>query len=278
MQTMRSESTQSKQMPWTFDTWGAPGAPALVLLHGWLGRGADWLPLLRQWQPPYFCLLPDLPGHGGHAIPQDAAPYRFESIADALVSTLESTYGLSRWHLGGYSMGGRLALRLALRHPQHVRTLLLESCQPGLSDPQAREQRAALDRQRAHTIRQNGLTDFVERWHQAPLFRSLHANPILLAARIQAKSRNNPEAVARILEELSPGRQAHLWDSLHTIACPTLLLSGAQDPKYTQLMARMHTIIPHSQLASIPYAGHDIHTETPTPWLQHVQTFLSTHT
>src|SRR6185436_1553149 len=105
------------------------GMPAdLLLLHGFTQTGASWDGVSRALAGRYRAVAPDL-GAG----PWEAELDRLEALAPA------------EFVLAGYSMGGRLALALALRHPQRVRALVLVSASPGLADAEERAVRRAAD-------------------------------------------------------------------------------------------------------------------------------------
>ena len=90
--------------------------PALLLLHGFGGAAwnyAEVVPLLQGRR----IVVPDLPGHGGSA-PLPAPS--MAAFADAVAGLLDEPAGVL-----GHSMGGTIALRLAERHPQLVRRLVL---------------------------------------------------------------------------------------------------------------------------------------------------------
>ena len=130
--------------------------PPVLLLHGFLGRGADWAPASERLAETRRVMAPDLPGHGrggdwglgtgdwGHAAEAlDVAVPRRGSMqwaADRLAARLEAPADVV-----GYSMGGRLALVLALRHPECVRRLVLLSASPGLKTAEERALRRASD-------------------------------------------------------------------------------------------------------------------------------------
>jgi 2-succinyl-6-hydroxy-2,4-cyclohexadiene-1-carboxylate synthase len=164
-------------------------------------------------------------------------------------------------------MGGRLALYFAVTHPGRVASLALESASPGLAGRRERQERRAQDDQRTAEIRSAGLDPFIDRWYQQPLFHSLQKNPEKLAALKAQRKRNNPEMMARLVAELSPGRQPSLWKKLAAIQAPVLLLTGAQDEKYTAMVARMARLIQQSKVIIAPRAGHNVHLEEPA-WFE----------
>ena len=158
---------------WPLTTHGSPQKPACVLLHGWLGSGKDWDTVMVSLAQSFFCVAVDLPGHGSHPLPEDSSSITFPNLADDLHRSLLPILGERPFALVGYSMGGRLALRYALQYPQSLTALVLENCQPGLTDKTARMERKLLDVKRAETILSQGLSRFLESWYSASLFQSL---------------------------------------------------------------------------------------------------------
>src|SRR5690606_15918697 len=118
------------------DQGGKPGGPRpLVLLHGFTGRAAVWRPLLPELARRRRVVAVDLLGQGRT---------RMEAQAEDLLAILDRM-GLERVDLLGYSMGGRVALHLALHVPERLGALVLESASPGLASAQERAARVAHD-------------------------------------------------------------------------------------------------------------------------------------
>lgn len=257
-------------MNWPLITLGKPDKPALVFLHGFLGTGADWLPVARPLSARYFCLLPDLPGHGKN--PLDAAP-GYQAWSQALAATLDA-YKLNTITLAGYSMGARLALFFALHFADRVGRLLLESANPGISDVQERSRRAAWDDANARTIRDLGLASFLGGWYTLPLFASLDRIPNARETLRRKRARQDGESMARVIRALSPGRQPDLWPLLPSLRVPTLYLAGALDSKYTTIAQRFQQKYPASEVTIVAQAGHNIHVEAPQAFRQHVEGWL----
>ncbi len=253
---------------------GPPNAPAIVFLHGFLGRGTDWQLIIAGLANRFHCLAPDLPGHGAHSLTDYAKPINFKTLASHLLGWLERL-GIRRFTLVGYSMGGRLALYTALHHPQNIAALVLESASAGIADPTQRAARAALDDRRAADIRQRGLAAFLDDWYAMPLFTSLRRYPTLLAQLKRERTAIPAEWAARVIAELSPGRQPALWNRLPELRLPTLLIWGDLDPRYPAIMQHMASCIPTAQIAPVPDAGHNVHAERPGEFLHALQTFLA---
>jgi pimeloyl-ACP methyl ester carboxylesterase len=96
--------------------------PPLVLVHGFTGAVANWLELTELLGRRYRVIVPELPGHGGSS-PLPAAPC-FDAFADRVRLVVAHEDALPAAFVG-HSMGGLVALRLAVRHPDDVTALVL---------------------------------------------------------------------------------------------------------------------------------------------------------
>lgn len=247
---------------------GPPEAPPLVLLHGFLGRAADWDAVAERLAPSFRCVAVELPGHGRAADAPDAA-FSWDGALDAIAATLDA-HGVRRCRMVGYSMGGRLALGFALRHPGRLARLVVAGASPGLRSEMERVARRALDTERAAALR-IAPEAFLHVWTRMPLFASLTdaQRDRLVADRL----RHDPEALARALDAFSPGRMPDLWPHLDRLGAPTLALAAAHDAKFVGLVHRMaaegRPVIPDT----IPEAGHAVLTEAPAALAAAVRDF-----
>ncbi|WP_412063557.1 alpha/beta fold hydrolase [Rubrivirga sp. IMCC45206] len=238
--------------------------PPLVLLHGFMGRGADWDAVREHLPEKGDVLAPDLPGHGTRA---DASPddTTMDAEADRLVAALD---GPADWV--GYSLGGRLALHLAVRHPEAVRRLVLVSASPGLRTSAERASRRETDASRAARLLRD-FPAFVDAWYRMPLF-ALPDGPRrrLTADRI---AHNDPAGLARSLGGMGTGAQPSHWDALDGISAPTLAVAGARDAKFVALAAAMATA-PAIRAATVPDAAHLLPAERPAALASLLRTHL----
>ena len=101
---------------------GDPDAPVLLLLHGLGGSKVSWLPVVPALASRYRLVIPDLPGHGRSDKPRTSYPLRYHARAARLVL---DAMGAERAAVAGNSLGGRVAIELALRSPGRVAALLL---------------------------------------------------------------------------------------------------------------------------------------------------------
>ena len=155
-----------------------------------------------------------------------------EHAADDL-AVIFAKLGFSSVNLLGYSMGGRLALYTAITHPTLMHTLILESASPGLESDAERLARIHSDDQLAHKIEVEGLENFVEYWTNLPLFAT-QSDEVRERLKRQ-RLRNNPLGLANSLRGMGTGVQSSLWHRLNEIACPTLLITGKGDNKFTEI-------------------------------------------
>ena len=233
----------------------------------------DWLEITKKIENEYFCILPDLPGHGESMIGNMAAPLDFDSVAMGLLNLMERLQ-LSSGALIGYSMGARVALYAATKYPERFKALVLEGVNPGLQDDKERDKRLALDRQRASEIEKVGISRYIENWYEADLFRTLKRHPERLNM-IKAVRKNNDTAwMAKVLRELSVGRQLSLWDKLDELNMPVLLIAGELDDKYKKIVYRIKDYLKDSQVRLIPEAGHNTHLEEPEQFSKSLKCFL----
>ena len=245
-------------------TWGS-GAP-LVLLHGFTGAGSAFDHLRETLGACFRVTTPDLPGHGNspEATGWDDA---LRELRDALPA--------QPFFLAGYSMGARLALAFALRHPSSVRALALESGSPGVEDAAERARRRADDERLAVIALREGVAAFVARWEDHPTLAGLRDLAPPLASTLRERRLNNSAAgLASALRYLGAGAQPPLWEDLPRLRVPTLLLAGERDAKFAAIARSMAGRIPGARLRLLPGCGHSPHLEAPHAWARAILQFF----
>ena len=249
-------------------------APPLLLLHGFTGSHQSWQTLRATLPGSRRMIAVDLLGHGQTDAPEDPARYAMARGAADLLD-LMTACGIHRFDLLGYSMGGRLALYIALAHPDRVRQLVLESASPGLSEPAARRARVDADEALADSIERDGIEPFVDRWEVLPLFAGQRRLPAAIQAAVRdQRLANQPRGLANSLRGMGTGRQPSLWARLGDVQAPTLLLAGRNDAKFVGLAQAMEPPMPQARVHVIPDAGHTIHLEQPELYAKVVEAFL----
>ena len=248
--------------------------PALLLLHGFTGSAASWQALRQRLEDSHRVLALDLIGHGRSDKPASPALYQMESAAADIISLLDQL-GIDRVHLLGYSMGGRLALYLALHFGARFDSLCLESSSPGLASAQQRDERRRRDNQLADRIEADGIAAFVDFWERLPLWNSQRRLPAALRqAQRRQRLSSDPRGLANSLRGMGTGVQPSLWRQLPALSLPTQLIVGAEDAKFQRINREMAKHIPQARLSVIPAAGHNAHLENPRLFHQQLRSFL----
>ncbi len=204
-----------------------PGIP-IVFFHGFLGTAADWEPVC-SYLPSCHCIGYDLPGHGKSPFMEDF------------------TIDIPRFHLVGYSMGGRIAMACAAKHPEQIVSLILLSAHPGLKSDEEKQKRMASDREWAKLLLELPIDEFLLRWYNQPIFKPF--KPDLSMRRHQ----NIPGLAAALMQYSLAKQPFHEIDGV---------LVGERDKKFRAL---------YKDPIVIPNAGHMIHLENPKAVAQAMQ-------
>lgn len=229
----------------------APADPGRVaLVHGFTQTRRCWGVLPSRLATTHEVVALDAPGHGG------SSPVRADLPESGRL--LGATTG--RATFVGYSMGGRMALHLALDQPELVERLVLIGATAGIEDPDERARRRAADDALAAHLEAVGVTRFVDEWLAQPLFASLSPAAACRAERLT----NSVDGLASSLRSVGTGTQEPLWDRLGSLAMPVLVVAGGDDTKFRALGQRLVADIgPNAELAVIDGAGHSAHLEQP---------------
>ncbi|MDX1636481.1 MAG: 2-succinyl-6-hydroxy-2,4-cyclohexadiene-1-carboxylate synthase [Balneolaceae bacterium] len=250
-----------------------PSLPSLLLLHGFMGSGRAFSHLVDSLTPFSNPITIDLLGHGKTEGTTDPGRYAVDQqIRDLDHIIREMNTGSLFLH--GYSMGGRLALRYALSHPDAIDGLVLESTTIGIADCAKREARIREDEERASAIL-NNYKSFLSSWHKQPLFSSNgNMDSALEQHYRQLQQSQNPEYMAASLRGFGTGQMPPVGEELSRLVIPTLLMAGEHDKKYRTIMNRMDQQLPESRSHIIRDAGHRIHLEHPRAFLDHLKAFV----
>lgn len=228
-------------------------APTVVLLHGFTHTGRSWRPVGAALAERYTPVAPDIRGHGDAS---DREPVTLEAAIGDVAAA-----GGDSFALAGYSMGGRLALHVALAHPDRVTRLTLIGASPGIADIGEREARRRDDERLAGEIERSTIEQFARRWAQTPVLAGLM--PDVLEVVHADRLRSTPDGLARALRGLGTGALPSLWDRLGELAMPVTIVVGERDQKFTALATRMAGEIGGCEVVVVPGAGHAVHLEEP---------------
>ena len=226
-----------------------------VLLHGFGGtkRGWDLVAGRLDGREGYTPLALDLRGHGAARAQR---PVTFEAcVADVLGAAPP------RFALCGYSMGGRVALHVALAAPERVGHLILVATTAGIEDPAERSARRDADEALAAWAEAATIEAFADRWASKQLFAD--APPEAAAFARADMLRNDPSALAAVLRGIGTGSMQPLWGRLGELRMPATVLAGERDAKFIALGTRLAGALPDAELVVVPAAGHGIAREAP---------------
>lgn len=227
--------------------------PRVALLHGFTQTHASWEPLVDRLGSGRELVRLDLPGHGPDPDPPAGLAATAARVGDAVGA---ATYV-------GYSMGGRVALRLALDRPDLVDGLVLIGATAGIDDPDERAARRRADSELAAALERDGLEVFLDRWLAQPLFAGLTPAQVDRSDRL----RNTVAGLAASLRHDGTGTMdPPWWSELAALAdrIPVTVIVGERDAKFGALGQRLVTSLgARSELVVIPGAGHACHLEAP---------------
>lgn len=271
----------------TSDRYDSPLAPdrPLVLVHGFLGSPADWDPLLRECNRESGgvrgeCIVVDLLDVARRA----DATSGLVGLAKRIIEDLGRDKRTSRgFDLLGYSLGGRIALEIALLSSEfvgsrnaHPARLILASTHLGIDDSSERATRRATDDRLAERLAMLGdITDadsrrrfaesFLDDWYRQGLFATLHGQDGF--AILAHRRRDELAAVgagsiwSSIVSSCSPGRATPHWERLETLASSCLLIVGERDARYIAVANRARAMGVRTEV--VLDTGHAVHLEHP---------------
>jgi pimeloyl-ACP methyl ester carboxylesterase len=248
---------------------------ALLLIHGLGGAAANWVALAPLLLPGRRLIVPDLPGHGGSS-PLPAAP-SLNPYADRLGLLLEHE-GSATAAVVGHSLGGAIALRLAIRRPETVSALVLAAA-AGISST-SRSARYALT-----------ITGILKPGRKiAPHRRRVARSPLLKRIVFGRWGASDPPALPpELVEAFLSGPASHtdtvsaakalvrddVRPELEHVRCPVLVLWGARDNQLPVDDAFEYARRLRAPLRVIADCGHLLIGERPAACADAITGFLS---
>lgn len=238
----------------SYELYAHPGGgPVLVLIHGLTASSASFLSNLPALCERFTVVTVELLGHGGSDAPEDASAY----TADIQVArTLELLDHLSirRFLLCGHSLGGGVAIRIALEAPERLSGLIVINSNAAAATPEWRERSRSTAKHTAARIRAEG-TDFLrDSWVYPARSRRLPGEARDALAR--DFDRITPAGLAGTYEALVPSVSA--WERLPELAVPMLLVIGTRDEGFVKNSVAFIERLPKHllRIVTLPGAGH----------------------
>jgi len=267
-----ADSVRVGDLDITYSEAGA-GARPFVMIHGFTGSRDDFADVLTNVATQGQTIVPDLRGHGGTTNPGQG--YDFDQLCLDLLGFLDAL-NISKCDLLGHSLGGMIALRFVLKHPERVHSLVLMDT----SDASHRTRPGWPERILKFAFRRLPAS-----WN----IRALRANqhrlpePAQRAAlemgtdrywnRLRTKlEAMDPMAFDALLNEIM--KQEGVTHRLGEILCPTLVMVGDQDAAFRKPSQRMADQIANAELVILKDAHHSPQIETPAQWLSAIAKHL----
>ena len=293
-----------KRCSFFYQLWGNPELPPVVLLHGFMQSSTSWDGIARSLANRFCVYALDFIGHGLTEKSKKPARYTYEDMAASVDYFLRKVVcvqekrartkhthtkrvltnrprtkspNAKRAHVIGYSMGGRIALRLLQTSSDVLASVVLESCNLGCATETERTEAAQRNQGWVDRIQHDGMEAFVNYWETLPMFatqKELGWDKLLHVSR----AANNPTSMVLCLQ--GSGKQAMPLTEVTLEAVrtqrqnglPMLYIYGDKDAKSAAVAA---TLEAEGVLVSVIPAGHNVHLEAPMLYLKEVVHFLA---
>jgi 3-oxoadipate enol-lactonase len=251
---MTTEQTDGTLAPLAYDLLGE-GDP-LLLIHGGLGDRAMWAAQLPTLARHFRVIAPDLRGFGDS--PSPTGPVSFHEDLRALLESVR----MERAHVVGLSLGGRVALDLALTYPRLVRSLTLIGS--GLAGHEwTKESRRQMEMAEEAIVAGDlpgGIEREMDLWIAGPR-RSLDDVDVGVVRDVRAMMLRTYQRQSEDWEVRWIAEQA---ERLGEIAVPALIVVGEEDiPDIHQIAETLAAGIPDARRTEIAGAAHHPHMERP---------------
>jgi 2-succinyl-6-hydroxy-2,4-cyclohexadiene-1-carboxylate synthase len=232
----------------------------VLFIPGFMQRGDAWRPVAELLPERYPSRLLD---HAEHSFEG-----RLREIGESAASTPDGVPPV----LVGYSLGGRLALRAALRDPASFTAVVLVGSTAGIDEGPLRVQRAEADEKLASWIEVMPIEDIVALWERQPLFAD--QSDLLVDEQRPGRLSHDPRSLALLLRTAGQGTLEPVWHELRTLEVPLLAIAGARDDGYSAAAKRIAATAPNARAAIVEEAGHAAQLQQPARVADLITEFL----
>jgi 2-succinyl-6-hydroxy-2,4-cyclohexadiene-1-carboxylate synthase len=229
-------------------------AAQVLFVPGFMQRGDAWRPVAE--------LLPE-------RYPSTLLDHREHTFEGRLAEIAEAGEGSV---LVGYSLGGRLALRAALRDPDRYAAIVTVGATAGIEEPAVRSARAEADERLAGWMEATPIEDIVGVWERQPLFAD--QSDALVEEQREGRLAHQPRDLALILRTAGQGVLPPVWHDLHRLTVPLLAMAGARDEGYSKAARRLAESVPNGRVELIEEAGHAPQLQRPDVVAERLAAFL----
>ena len=254
-------------MQLNFRQSGSDQNPPLLFLHGLFGSSANWGRIARHFEADYHCIIPDLRNHGGSPHDPDVS---FQAQA-ADVQQLMQQLSIDSATLIGHSMGGKVAMTLALTQPESVTSLIVVDIAPVHYAHRFKTIFSSLQQLDLQSLQDRKSADL-------QIAQSID-EPEIRAYLLQNLARKNGHWQWRInLDALCAGIEVLMGfpDSTgHQYAGNTLFLHGEKSDYVDQSGQHAASrLFANVNFIAVENAGHWVYAEQPGNFIEHVENFL----
>lgn len=247
--------------------------PWLVLVHEFAGSYRSWAPQVDAFAGQFRVLVYNCRGYPPSSVPQDVNAYSQELSIEDLRQLLDHLR-IERAIVGGFSMGGSIALSFGLAFPEHVRALVLAGVGTGSADRQQFQQEfgAIADRFEREGVRRvaedylRGPTRIQLLRKNPAMWTKFHADFVELSSVGLANTLRGVQLRRPTMYELEP--------RLRTLRIPTLVIVGEEDAPALDASRFLGAAIPGAVLRTLPATGHTLNLEEPEAFNAAVLDFL----
>jgi 2-succinyl-6-hydroxy-2,4-cyclohexadiene-1-carboxylate synthase len=232
--------------------------PLVIFVPGFMQRGEAWAPVAERVAKRYPSACLDFRTHSFEA--------RLGELREAAPPGSVAV---------GYSMGGRLALHLAVREPERFAGLVTVGASPGVDDPGERRRRREADGELAAWMERSTIEEVVARWERLPVFAGQPED--LVERQRRGRLSHDPRLLAHLLRSAGQGALPGIFDRLPRLPTPVLALAGERDERYLQAGRRIALLAPRGDTLPVMGAGHAAHLEQPETVARLVLEFLDEH-
>ena len=230
----------------------------MVFLHGFTGSHHSWDNVIEKLKRRTLTL--DLPGHGKSTFNDLDANYSIDDWCEDFNEILNSL-NIDKVDLCGYSMGGRLATGFAIKYPEKINKLILESTSFGIENKDEREARLKEDLRLCRLIEEDS-PKFVQKWENSPLFaKQQDRNPQGFLSQRKERLSHNPIQLSKALKSFSQGNMGFYKSKMTEFKFPLILINGSEDGRYIEIGKNIIGICRDFNQHVIEDCGHNIHLE-----------------
>lgn len=255
-------------------TYGPENGQPFVFLHGFLGSGRIFPEIFDRFRPDisFRIYAPDLPYHGKSA---DIRPIDEEEWISEFDKWVQQNFD-EPILLHGYSMGGRLALAYAAKHPDRLKGVFFESTRFGFRNQQSELKHDRLEEDKAHAKKiRNDFKGFLEEWKSKRLFIGTHTHPYTKGILDEIQASQKAEAMAQALVSFSTANMKDIRKVIMGMDMPAAILLGSEDHQYRNHAQELVIFFGDADFHIVEGAKHRVHIDQPDGWAQKVIEFFN---